>query len=149
VPLDDHRVLVGDPRLGNALSPETVADDDLAGHIARFDRVANDLAARGFLVTRIPVVVLPGAGSYVTYTNALFDQPPPSLRECCTPGGCRACDRDDSAIVYLPTYGIPALDNAAEDAYISLGYRVIPIDVSSIYRMNGSLGCLVNVMARR
>lgn len=130
VPLDDHRVLVGDPRLGNALSPETTADADLAGHIARFDNVARELAERGFLVSRIPVVVLPGAGSYVTYTNAVFD-------------------RDaDGAIVYLPTYGIPALDNAAEDTYASLGFRVIPIDVTSIYRMNGSLGCLVNVMAR-
>lgn len=131
VPLDDHRVLVGDPRLGSALSPETTADEDLAGHIARFDRVAFDLAAQGFLVARVPVVVLPGAGSYVTYTNALFD-------------------RDDAGpIVYLPTYGIPALDNAAEDAYLSLGYRVTPIDMSSIYTMNGSLGCMVNVMARQ
>jgi hypothetical protein len=26
---------------------------------------------------------------------------------------------------------------------------VIPIDVSTIYTLNGSLGCLVNVMARR
>lgn len=130
VPLDDHRVLVGDPRLGNALSPATLADADLAGHVARFDRVAHDLAQKGFLVTRVPVVVLPGAGSYVTYTNAVFD-------------------RDaDGPIVYMPTYGIPALDNAAEDAYLSLGYRVTTIDMTSIYRMNGSLGCLVNVMAR-
>ena len=130
VPLDEHRVLVGDPRLGNALAPAADADDDFAGHVARFDRVATILAARGFTVHRIPVVVLPGAGSYVTYTNALFD-------------------RDSSgAIVYLPTYGIPELDDAATESYEDLGYRVIPIDVSTIYRLNGSLGCLVNVITR-
>src|SRR5262249_32837209 len=99
-------------------------------HAARFDRAAELLVAQGFTVTRIPVVVLPGAGSYVTYTNALFD-------------------RDDRGpVVYLPTYRVPALDDAAAGLYGSLGYRVIPIDVSTVYRMNGSLGCLVNVMER-
>jgi N-dimethylarginine dimethylaminohydrolase len=131
VPLDDHRVLVGDVAMGQKLTPpELDTDADIELHRRRFDRVAEILAARGFEVTRIPVVVLPGAGSYVTYTNALFD-------------------RDASGpIVYLPTYDQPALDDAATSAYQKLGYRVIPIDVSSIYTLNGSLGCLVNVMAR-
>lgn len=96
----------------------------------RFDRVAAQLAARGFAVTRVPVVVLPGAGSYVTYTNALFD------RDAVGP------------IVYLPTYRIEALDRAAAATYTALGYRVIPIDVSTMYMRNGSLGCLVDVLAR-
>lgn len=130
VPLDDHRVVVGDVRLGRALAPDVPADPDLARHAARFDRVAGELAARGFVVTRIPVVVLPGAGSYVTYTNAVFD------RDAAGP------------VVYLPTYRIPALDAAAARTYGALGFRVVPIDVSTIYRQNGSLGCLVNVMAR-
>jgi hypothetical protein len=130
VPLDDRAVLVGDVRAGQALAPGVAADPAIAQHAARFDRVATELAARGFAVTRVPVVVLPGAGSYVTYTNALFD------RDARGP------------IVYLPTYRIPALDRAATDTYERLGYRVIPIDVSTIYTLNGSLGCLVNVMAR-
>ena len=130
VPLDEHRVLVGDPRLGHELAPAVDADAAFEDHVARFDHVASLLTAQGFAVTRIPVVVLPGAGSYVTYTNALFD-------------------RDESGpIVYLPTYGIPELDDTASDLYASLGYRVIEIDVSTIYRLNGSLGCLVNVMSR-
>jgi hypothetical protein len=128
VPLDDHRVLVGDVRLGRGASAP--ADPDVELHTARFDRVAQILVARGFEVTRIPVVVLPGAGSYVTYTNALFD------RDLAGP------------IVYLPTYDEPRLDATATHIYESLGYRVVPIDVSTIYRLNGSLGCLVNVMAR-
>jgi hypothetical protein len=134
VPLDDRRVLVGDVRLGRRLAGQDLErlelDPDEERHAARFDRVAALLAARGFAVTRAPVVVLRGAGSYVTYTNALFD------RDAAGP------------VVYLPTYEVPALDAAATRLYESLGYRVVPVDVSTIYELNGSLGCLVNVLAR-
>ncbi|HVV82162.1 MAG TPA: agmatine deiminase family protein [Kofleriaceae bacterium] len=139
VPLDDHTVLVGDPRAGAAMAAREPAaaglalDDDLDGDARRFERVAELLAARGYRVLRVPVVVLAGAGSYVTYTNALFDREP-------GPGG--------RPIVYLPTYGLPSLDEAAAAQYASLGYIVHPIDVSGIYQLNGSIGCLVNVMAR-
>jgi len=128
MPLDDTHALVGDVRLGmGARAPH---DADVDGHAARFDRVARLLEQRGMNVTRVPVVVLPGAGSYVTYTNALFDEI----------GGQK--------IVYLPTYREPVLDAQAAAIYQRLGYRVIPIDVSTIYTLNGSLGCLVNVLAR-
>jgi len=134
VPLDDRAVLVGDVGLGRQLGGHDLdgleLDADEALHAARFDRAAALLAARGFRVTRVPVVVLAGAGSYVTYTNALFD------RDAAGP------------VVYLPTYALPALDGAATRLYESLGYRVVPIDVSTIYELNGSLGCLVNVMGR-
>lgn len=129
MPLDERTMLVGDVRLGQLLAPNTVADPAVDEHAARFDRVAQELTARGFTVLRIPVVVLPGAGSYVTYTNALFDS-------------------DHGKVVYLPTYRIPALDAYATAVYAQLGYRVVPIDVSTMYTMNGSLGCLVNVLAR-
>ncbi len=139
VPLDDREVLVGDPAAGAALAAREPAaaalalDADQAGHQRRFDHVAALLAARGLQVRRIPVVVLADAGSYVTYTNALFDREP----------GPRG-----RPIVYLPTYRLPALDAAAARQSLDLGYLVRPIDVSSIYQLNGSLGCLVNVMAR-
>ena len=131
VPLDDDEVLVGDVRRGVALAAGAVpSDPDIEGMATRFDRVAALLADKGFRVTRIPVVVLPGKGSYVTYTNALFD-------------------RDDGGkVVYLPTYRVAALDGEARRIYEGLGYRVVPIDVSTIYTLNGSLGCLVNVMGR-
>jgi hypothetical protein len=131
VPIDDTAVLVGDVSSGLALAGDAVAHDpDVALHAARFDRVASLLATRGFRVTRIPVVVLPDAGSYVTYTNAVFD------RDAAGP------------VVYLPTYQLARLDAEATRIYQSLGYRVVPIDVSTIYTLNGSLGCLVNVMER-
>jgi hypothetical protein len=135
VPLDDKRVLVGDVRAGKRLldaepDSDIVLDPDIDLHARRFDNVAEQLAARGFEVTRVPVVVLEGAGSYVTYTNALFD------RDAAGP------------VVYMPTYGLPAMDDVAANLYRSMGLRVVPINMTSIYRLNGSLGCLVNVMSR-
>jgi hypothetical protein len=136
VPLDAHTVAVGDVRAGVALladanaNDDTLVLDDIELQARRFDHAAELLAARGFRVVRMPALVLAGAGSFVTYTNALFDR------------------RGDQRIVYLPTYAQPALDAAARNVYEAEGFEVHPIDVSSIYRLNGSLGCLVNVLAR-
>ncbi|MCC6993544.1 MAG: hypothetical protein IT370_02830 [Deltaproteobacteria bacterium] len=152
VPLGDaaDTVVVGDLRAGLALrdagrgtgvGAAAAADadaeatgptlvDDVDTWAARFDRAAELLRAQGFKVVRMPVLVLAGGGSYVTYTNALFD------RDAAGP------------VVYLPTYGMPALDQAAARIYRGLGLRVQPIDVSSIYQLEGSLGCLVAVLAR-
>jgi hypothetical protein len=134
VPLDDHTAAVGDIRAGLALLGADAGKLELADaalQARRFDRAALDLAARGFRVVRVPALVLAGGGSFVTYTNAVFDRRP-----------------DGQRVVYLPTYALPALDAAARAFYQALGYAVVPIDVSKIYRMNGSLGCLVNVLAR-
>ena len=131
VPLDAHTVAVGDVRAGvKLLANDSLVLDDIELEARRFDRAAELLAERGFRVVRMPVLVLAGAGSYVTYTNALFDR------------------RGAQRIVYLPTYEQPALDDAARKIYESEGFEVHPIDVASIYRLNGSLGCLVNVLAR-
>jgi hypothetical protein len=132
VPLDDRTIAVGDVRAGVALlGRDELALDDVDVQAARFDRAAALLAARGFTVVRVPVVVLKGGGSFVTYTNALFDR-----------------GADGHRIVYLPTYSRPALDAAAALFYRARGFEVHPIDVTPIYGLNGSLGCLVNVLAR-
>jgi hypothetical protein len=67
----------------------------------------------------------------VTYTNALFDR-----------------GVDGHRVIYLPTYALPTLAAAAQRFWEGQGCEVRPIDVSPIYRLNGSLGCLVNVLAR-
>lgn len=132
VPLDDHTIAVGDLRAGvKLLGASTLALADVETEARRFDRAAGELLARGFHVVRPPVVVLAGGRSFITYTNALFDR--------------RA---DGTRVVYLPTYAQPALDRAAQAFYAERGYEVHPIDVSPIYQLNGSLGCLVNVLAR-
>ncbi len=135
MPIDDQTIAVGDVRAGvKLLSTEPEAADlalaDTEAEAQRFDRAAVQLAARGFRVIRVPAVVLAGAGSYVTYTNALFDR------------------RGDQRIVYLPTYALPALDAAGTAFWEAQGFEVHPIDVSTIYQLNGSLGCLVNVLQR-
>lgn len=132
VPLDDHTIAVGDIGAGLALLGDTpLLLDDAEVQAPRFDRAAALLAAHGFSVVRVPALVLAGGGSFVTYTNALFDRRP-----------------DGHPVVYLPTYALPALDAAARSFYEAHGFEVRPIDVSSIYRLNGSLGCLVNVLSR-
>jgi len=133
MPLDDHTVAVGDVRAGMHLlgtPPAELALDDVDTQARRFDHAAELLAARGFHVVRVPALVLAGGGSFVTYTNALFDR------------------HGDRRVVYLPTYALPALDTAAIQFYEAQGFEVHPIDVSPIFRLNGSLGCLVNVLAR-
>jgi len=131
MPIDDHTVAVGDIRAGVKLLGDTpLALDDVDLEAARFDKAAELLAAKGFRVVRVPALVLAGAGSYVTYTNALFDV------------------RDGHRVIYMPTYALPALDDAGKRFWQAQGFEVHPIDVSPIYRLNGSLGCLVNVLAR-
>ena len=133
VPLDDGTIAVGDVHAGVALMDKDhpLALDDVDTQAARFDRAAALLVARGFRVVRVPALVLQGGGSFVTYTNALFDR-----------------TADGTRVVYLPTYSQPALDEAAAAFYRAHGFDVHPIDVTRIYGLNGSLGCLVNVLAR-
>ncbi len=135
MPIDDQTIAVGDVRAGVQLLASEPEGADLAladseAEAQRFDHAAGQLTAMGFHVVRVPAVVLAGAGSYVTYTNALFDR------------------RGDQRIVYLPTYALPALDAAGTAFWETQGFEVHPIDVSSIYQLNGSLGCLVNVLQR-
>lgn len=135
MPIDDRTIAVGDVRAGVKLLAADPESQDLAladseAEAQRFDRAAGQLSAMGFRVLRVPAVVLEGAGSYVTYTNALFDR------------------RGDQRIVYLPTYALPSLDAAGTAFWQAQGFEVHPIDVSSIYQLNGSLGCLVNVLQR-
>ena len=44
---------------------------------------------------------------------------------------------------------IPALDYAVETAFRKAGCRVVRIDCAGVWRLGGSLHCLVNVVARR
>jgi hypothetical protein len=136
VPLDDHTIAVGDVRAGVALLAKEPAGselelDDVEVEAKRFDRAALELQLHGFTVVRVPALVLAGAGSYVTYTNAVFDR-----------------DADGTRVIYMPTYALPALDDAGAAFWRAQGFTVKPVDVSSIYRLNGSLGCLVNVLGR-
>jgi hypothetical protein len=135
-------VLVGDPSLAKALLPkdwspgvastdsgDPLVPDFSAESQARFDRAARDLASAGFAVTRVPVVPFDDK-TYITYTNGVFES------------------RGDTRTAYVPQYGVPALDDAARRAYVVRGWNVVPVRVRAAWPYHGTLGCLVNVMAR-
>jgi hypothetical protein len=48
--------------------------------------------------------------------------------------------------VYLPTYRLPALDEAASKVYADLGYEVIPIDCLGPALYGGAIRCLSQVL---
>ena len=57
--------------------------------------------------------------------------------------------RHDGARAYVPTYGLPLLDDAAVRAYRQAGFRVFPIDVAAIAENGGTVRCLTNVVEWR
>lgn len=141
-PLTDGLVLVGDPRQGRRLlgerflpgevSPDSglplVADFSEA-MAARYDRAAAQLAAAGLRVVRIPTVPFDDK-TYFAYTNGVFE----------TRGGRR--------IAWVPTFDLPDLDRAALSVYASLGWETRPVPSRAAFPYHGTVGCLVNVLAR-
>ena len=142
-PLDGKTVLVGDPAAARAIvgapfcpgprsaeTGEPLCADFGARTQRRFDRVARELSERGFDVVRIPNVPLEPK-TYIAYTNGVYET------------------RDARRIAYVPMYDVPKLDSAARDIYERLGWKVRPIRVGKVYAYHGTIGCLVNVLARR
>jgi hypothetical protein len=130
-----NTVLVGDPRLGKQLVP---AELNLPGgpdwtpatqHL--FDAVADQCAAAGYEVRRVPTVPSTDGRTYLTYVNVLLDE------------------SGEGRIAYVPVYdGVEALNAAARAIWEELGYEVRPIDCTATYRHFGCLHCLVNVIKR-
>jgi hypothetical protein len=137
-PLDDRRILVGDPDLGLELFDASGADsstlpfpiDRRDDSLQRFRNIAAQLEARGFEVIRVPLVPLSDGLTYITYNNALLES------------------REGALHAYVPQFGIPALDAAGREAYADAGVEVHEIRVADIYRYNGTVRCLVNVVGR-
>jgi hypothetical protein len=136
-PLDGKNVLVGDPAAARAVvgsddfcpgprSAETgkpLCADFSEATQRKFDRAAEELGRRGFNVPLEPK-------TYVAYTNGVYET------------------RADHRIAYVPQYDLPALDRVARETYEKLGWDVRPIRVAQIYAYHGTIGCLVNVLAR-
>lgn len=98
----------------------------------RFDSVAQQVAALGYQVVRIPVIPSRRSKAYLTYVNVLIE------------GSAKA-----GGVVYLPVFrGAEAMNAAAQQVWESVGYRVRPVDCTDIFGFGGTLHCLVNVMRR-
>jgi hypothetical protein len=141
-PLGGGAVLLGDPRWGRALvgeayapgaeSPETgqpLRGDFSAETLARFDRAAAALRAAGLRVVRVPTVAF-DEKTYFAYTNGVLE----------TRGGRR--------VAWVPMFDEPALDAAARAVYEAEGFEVRPVPARALFPYHGTLGCLVNVLAR-
>jgi len=133
-------MLVADPSLGQPLyapNPETDAafsggPDFSAQAQRRFDAVAKVCADQGYRVVRIPVIPAAAGKMYITYVNVILDR---------TPQG--------RPVVYMSSYGgQEKLNAAAAEVWASLGYEVRPIDCTTVWKLGGTLHCLVNVYRR-
>jgi hypothetical protein len=98
--------------------------------VARFERAEQQLVSQGFEVTRIVNVPFDDK-TYLSYTNGVFEV------------------RDGRHIAYVPSYDIPTLDDAAHETYRRLGWVVVPIHVRTLFPYHGTIGCVVNVLARK
>lgn len=122
-PVGGNTVLVGDMNWGRRLAPEIAVNPDEA---ARFDAMAESFRKAGFVVHRIPALVTDQDYAWITYTNGIHED----------------------GIVFMPVFGIDALDRAAAEVYRNLGYGVRPVRVANTWRRGGTLHCLVHVVRR-
>ncbi len=144
-PLGDHTALVASPMSGLSLLfedgvsdsctvvPKWVAAemDDSSETSQRFDSIASTITDLGYEVVRLPAIIDRSEQWMVTYNNVLIDR------------------RHGCSTIYMPVYGIPVLDQAAEAIYCDLGFDVRTVDVSRIYNLGGAVRCIVNVTRRK
>jgi hypothetical protein len=132
-PLPDGRVAVGDVREGAAWARRlAIPDADASDATARrFDAVAAALERAGVGVVRVPLVPLRAPRVYVTYQNGIIEE------------------RGGASHLYMPTYGHDALDRHAARAFEAAGFVVHAVRAEGIFRDQGSVRCLVNVLARK
>jgi hypothetical protein len=130
----DGRIVVGDPSLAKPLLATNTlpgGPDFSESTQKKFDSVATAAATAGYQVIRIPCVPATDGKTYITYVNGIIDH------------------RDGQRTIYMPSFqGQEKLNSAGQAVWESLGYRVIPIDVTSAYGYFGTLHCLVNVIEK-
>jgi hypothetical protein len=135
-PLGDRRVAVGDPDWGRRLCaspavPTGILEVDACEtRYARFRRVARELGAKGYALVPVPLVLTSRPRVYVSYNNSILER------------------SRHGKHIYMPVYGIPALDAVAAGVFEREGWQVRPVRVGRLYRHTGSLRCLVGVIRR-
>ncbi|MEW6280613.1 MAG: hypothetical protein AB1758_18455 [Candidatus Eremiobacterota bacterium] len=162
-PVDDDTVLVGDPRLAieilQGLSPEereqynehlrkatgeegdlvqklidaNTTDDPLLQH--QFDYNAQHMEKLGYAVVRLPYLQGPPGLSWITYNNCLMEN-------------YARPDGSEVRRVFLPTFGLPALDDRAEATYREQGFDVERLELPALTAWRGAIRCISNVLDR-
>jgi hypothetical protein len=126
------RAIVGEPFVPGEIDPDTgdpLRADFSDATVARFERAATELAASGWRVVRIPEVPFLDK-TYMAYTNGVYE----------TRAGVRTA--------WMPTFDLPQLDQRARAIYEALGWHVRTVRARTLYPFHGTIGCLVNVLAR-
>ncbi len=103
--------------------------------VAALDGVHRQLTDLGYEVVRVPFLTL-----HPLRTNLHLSLSYNNVVQEMRPGGPR---------VYLPTYRLPALDQAATDVWRKLGYEVVPIDCLGPAVFGGSVRCLCQTIRER
>ncbi len=143
-PIGDRVVLVGDPDLALAALLESERASgrvEIGGssleldldpeRLERFGRVHRELEAAGRAVVRLPVLPSTTAHVWLSYANTLMER------------------RSDGQLhVLMPTYGHPGLDAEATRVWESVGAAVHPVDVRPVFRLGGTVRCLVAPVRR-
>lgn len=137
-PLGDGRVAVGDPDLALAavglgdlvVGGEALALDRAPERLDRFRRVAEELEAAGLEAVRIPILPTLEPYVFLSANNAMLEH------------------RADGLHVWMPWYGVAAFDRASTEAWEAAGAVVHPIDVREVFRLGGSVRCLVAPLRR-
>lgn len=93
------------------------------------DAMAKGFQRDGYRVERVPYL---GDSSldnvpWITYNNVVID--------------------GDN--VFMPSFGIPELDNAGGAAYKKFGYSPVPLDMTTISSGKGAINCITKVIERR
>lgn len=137
--LDEDTVAVADPGMTMGLVGELpelqgqVRVTQEKGLAAAYDRAAEALQRLGFGIIRLPNLAGLGLSTpYITYNNVLIER-------------FENCQR-----VYLPTYGLPGLDQLAREIYQRRGFEVIEMPSARLTtRLWGALRCATGELAVR
>jgi len=162
-PINDKKILVGDPGkaldiiknlpkekydeyntyLQNTLGVEgdvlqslvdaNTKEDPLLQH--QFDYNAEMAKKKGYDVERLPYLQGPPGVTWFTYNNCKMET---YTRE----------DGSEVRRVFLPTFGIPELDDVAKDTYKANGFEVIPLKLPALTSWRGAIRCISNVLGR-
>jgi hypothetical protein len=164
-PIGNKKFLVGDPGMAisilETLTPEerarvnekmcneaSLPQSDIIGklievngskaHQANFDNVAHELKERGYEIERMPCFIglrttwsLP----YLTYNNC--------IQENYTDEAGKEVKK-----VYLPMYGCDPLETVAQAIYETNGFKVIPLKMAAVSKLEGAIRCSSHPLER-
>ncbi len=108
-------------------------DDPLLQH--QFDYNAEMAAKKGYEVERLPYLQGPPGITWFTYNNCKMET---YTRE----------DGTEVKRVFLPTFGIPELDDVAKETYEKNGFTVHALKLPGLTSWRGAIRCISNVLGR-